>query len=238
MALNVELIRQNIEGVRKETEDFANTAERVGGVMSEILEYSHEESERAKDVEQNLAKLVAQNAGDIKALKELQNLTATKLELEEEVKRATQREDELGEEIEYITPIAEASFRNLGALRYPEFSKDKNWKAGDLVRVGGILYILKSDYVVGQSFFDEISEQYNIVKKIEKGCWDIGEWDKELNGTISDAVDSINGDIKVLVQDVDKMMGKVVYLSQSEYEELVRDGKIKEDVEYNVYEDV
>jgi hypothetical protein len=238
MALNVELIRQDIEGVRKETEDFANTAERVGGVMSEILEYSHEESERAKGVEQGLSKAVAQNAGDIKALKELQNLTATKLELEEEVKRATQREDELGEEIEYITPMAEASFRNLGALSYPEFSKDKNWKAGDLVRVGGILYILTSDYVVGQSSFDEISEQYNLVKKIEKGCGDIGEWNKELNGTISDAVDSINGDIKVLVQDVDKMMGKVVYLSQSEYEELVREGKIKEDVEYNVYEDV
>ena len=45
-------------------------------------------------------------------------------------------------------------------------------------------------------------------------------------------------EIKILGEEIDEMKEKVVYLSQSEYDQLVQSGGIKEDVEYNVYEDV
>lgn len=43
MTKNLNLVRQAIEGVRTEVEDMANTAERVGGVISDVLEYAEEQ---------------------------------------------------------------------------------------------------------------------------------------------------------------------------------------------------
>ena len=113
MAKNIELVRQEVAAMRNEVEDFANSAERVGGVVSEVLEYSYGESERAKGVEESLTKMVAQNVGDITGLKAN---SATKAELNAEAERAQSAE-------ELISQQAEQNFKNFSDLGVEESAK-------------------------------------------------------------------------------------------------------------------
>lgn len=69
MAANYELVRQQVELVRTETEDFANTAERVGGAMAGVLEVAHDEVLRATEAEDVLRAIVMQNVEDIRGMK-------------------------------------------------------------------------------------------------------------------------------------------------------------------------
>lgn len=59
MSKTIGLVRQEVETIKNEVEDFANSASRIGEAMSDILEYNKEltesEANRAKDVEQSLS---------------------------------------------------------------------------------------------------------------------------------------------------------------------------------------
>lgn len=113
MAVNINLARQKVEAVRTETEDFANTALRVGGAMSDILEYSYEETERAKGAEKNIASLVQENAGKINILNAV---SATKAELSEEVERAKSAEEAIRDSVESLSDDMNAASEDISNL--------------------------------------------------------------------------------------------------------------------------
>lgn len=93
MGKSLELIRQAVNGIRNEVEEGANTAARVGGALSDVLEYAAEEAERSQGVDDDMTKLVEQNVGDIKVIKD---------SLASEIQRAKDAEGTLSEEIDYI----------------------------------------------------------------------------------------------------------------------------------------
>lgn len=99
MAKSIELIRQAVNGIKNEVEEGANTAARVGGALSDVLEYANAESERAQEAEQNITKAVAGVAGRVTAI---ENGYATDEDLLSESKRAQDVENVLSQEIEAI----------------------------------------------------------------------------------------------------------------------------------------
>lgn len=113
MAVNINLARQKVEAVRTETEDFANTALRVGGAMSDILEYAHEEKLRAEESESTILRAVAQNRGDIVALK---TGSATKGELLVEEERAKAAEQAIRDSVESLSDDMNAASEDISKL--------------------------------------------------------------------------------------------------------------------------
>lgn len=174
---------ENIDRLGNQLIDFRDFAgasiDNNSKIISAVGQSLLEETERAKDAEKNIASLVQENADKINILNEL---SATKAELNAEAERAEAKEQELSEEIEYLTPLTESSFRNMGALAYPEFSQDKNWNSGDVVRIGGTLYRLTADYVSGASYSDEVLEEYHAVKEIESNRTNIDAIQKSVWG--------------------------------------------------------
>lgn len=84
MGKTIELVRQEVAAMRGEVEDFANSAERVGGVVSDVLEYGHEQLTDGKNKHEALAERVTEAEGAIV----------------DEVARATEREDKLQDDID------------------------------------------------------------------------------------------------------------------------------------------
>lgn len=128
MAVNINLARQKVEAVRTETEDFANTALRVGGAMSDILEYAHEEKLRAEESESTILRAVAQNAVEIRALK---SGSATKGELLVEEERAKAAEQAIRDSVESLSDDMNAASEDISKLEVAIEAETNRAKAAE-----------------------------------------------------------------------------------------------------------
>lgn len=90
-------------------------------------------------------------------------------EIENEVIRATTREDELSEALDYVETTALTNANALGInQKYFEVNLDSNYKKGDIVIYSNNLYQFKEDYNGNSNVFDSVVEPYHVVEKLEE----------------------------------------------------------------------
>lgn len=245
MAVNINLARQKVEAVRTETEDFANTALRVGGAMSDILEYAHEEKLRAEESESTILRAVAQNAGEIRALK---SGSATKGELLVEEERAkaaeqalsteiTDAENRVDERISEVRDGLEANIINVGNRLVDEIDRAKATEEALDLRVAGNFAAISGLGVQeeGKSDGYEISlvKATNTADKIKAKIpvYDILNPEKNPVGLVDEVfVDDV-------VAKVEKKIPKVQDSTDEEIEEMIANGTWEEGVLYLAYEE-
>lgn len=145
MGKTIELVRQEVAAMRGEVEDFANSAERVGGVVSDVLEYGHEQLEDGKNKHEALAERVTVAEGAI-----VENRQA----IEAEVARATEKENQLSTVIGKQAGDIAGMQSNLSALT-PAVLKNEEAIEAEVTRAQAAEQALGTEITEAENRVDE-----------------------------------------------------------------------------------
>lgn len=183
MAKNIELVRQEVAAMRNEVEDFANSAERVGGVVSDVLEYGHEqltdgknkhealaervtvaegtisaEVARAQAAEGNLLQIVVRHQGDIDGIKP---------NLESAVNGMLENYAAIADEVQARSEAVADLEANIGISEYPVFDPAKDYAVGDVVVYEGLLKRFVAEHTAGEWNAEQV-ESWSERKEVDR----------------------------------------------------------------------
>lgn len=149
MAKNLNLVRQEIETIRTEVEDGANTAARIGGAMSGILEYAEEQRVGLKGEVDRLKEDVDGLSDEIFALSG--EVSTVGGNLANEVARAKGEEARIEREMTTKVNVAVSDLNaNTGISEYPAFDPADDYAVGDVVNYEGRLKRFIAEHAAGE----------------------------------------------------------------------------------------
>lgn len=254
MAKSVELIRQAVSGIANEVEEGANTAARVGGALSDVLEYANAESKRAQDVENVLSQ-------EIENIKEAISGGSDEEGGSSEVTRT---------EFELVKSESAGTFKAFSDLGMTESAKSDGYEialsktsnTAEKTSVKIPVYDTENPTAHSVGLVDEVFvedmglmmdgkitdalKDYTPSDSIIEVVQGTGESEssvmsqKAVTDQLTNVSDGVTANAKTIAAMSEKVLAienNTVYLTMAEYQDLVAADKIDASVEYNIYED-